>query len=165
MCKPHCGSTSTRLCWPSLRFELIVACESSTMSEAVVMEPPREAAFTDESSEEESTGEREEAGANEVTAAQTVNAPRPSSLSVPVSSDSAPLWTSRGNAEVRLRMGESGIAAEPPLTINQMFMSSVERFGDYTALGWKDGEQQKTMTYKEYYQTCRVAAKGFLKVY
>ncbi|XP_055077286.1 long-chain-fatty-acid--CoA ligase ACSBG2 isoform X2 [Periophthalmus magnuspinnatus] len=155
------------------------------MSEAVVMEPPREAAFTEsscgradsaaeldecttdtanESSEEESTGEREEAGANEVTAAQTVNAPRPSSLSVPVSSDSAPLWTSRGNAEVRLRMGESGIAAEPPLTINQMFMSSVERFGDYTALGWKDGEQQKTMTYKEYYQTCRVAAKGFLKL-
>uniref|UniRef100_A0A3B3ZTZ2 Long-chain-fatty-acid--CoA ligase ACSBG2 n=1 Tax=Periophthalmus magnuspinnatus TaxID=409849 RepID=A0A3B3ZTZ2_9GOBI len=126
----------------------VVACESSTMSEAVVMEPPREAAFTESScGRADSAAELDECTTDTAKYAH-LNAPRPSSLSVPVSSDSAPLWTSRGNAEVRLRMGESGIA----------------RFGDYTALGWKDGEQQKTMTYKEYYQTCRVAAKGFLKL-
>lgn len=151
------------------------------MSEAVVMEPPREAAFVEsscgvdsaaelddctadtanESSEEESTGERED----EVTAhpAQSVSVQRPASLSVPMASEPG-LWTSQGDAEVKLRMGESGIAAEPPLTINQMFSSTVERFGDYTALGWKDGEQQKTMTYKQYYQACRTAAKSFLKL-
>lgn len=151
------------------------------MSEAVVMEPPREAAFVEsscraesaaeldectadtanESSEEEFTGERED----EVTAqpAQSVSVQRPASLSVPVPSESG-LWTSRGDAEVKLRMGESGIAAEPPLTINQMFSSTVERFGEYTALGWKEGEQQKTMTYKQYYQACRTAAKSFLKL-
>ncbi|XP_072295184.1 long-chain-fatty-acid--CoA ligase ACSBG2-like [Eucyclogobius newberryi] len=61
-------------------------------------------------------------------------------------------------------MGDSGIAAEPALTIHQMFASSVERFGDHPALGWKDGEQQKSLTYREYYQTCRVAAKSFLKL-
>lgn len=92
-----------------------------------------------------------------------MSAQRPDSLSVPTASEPG-LWTSQGDAEVRLRMGESGLAAEPPLTINQMFTKTVERFGDYTALSWKEGEQQKTMSYKEYYQTCRTAAKSFLKV-
>lgn len=159
----------------------LITCEPTTTSEAVLMEPPREAAFVEsscgadsapelddctadtanESSEEESTEGREE----DVTAqgAQSVSVQRPSSLSVPVSSESG-LWTSQGDAEVKLRMGESGLAAEPPLTINQMFSSAVERFGDYTALGWKEGEQQKTMTYKQYYQACRTAAKSFLKL-
>lgn len=159
----------------------LILCEPTTTSEAVVMEPPREAAFVEsscgadsaaelddctadtanESSEEESTGDRED----EVTAqpAQSVSVQRPASLSVPMASELG-LWTSRGDAEVKLRLGESGIAAEPPLTINQMFSSTVERFGDYTALGWKEGEQQKTMTYKQYYQACRTAAKSFLKL-
>lgn len=157
----------------------LIACEpSTTSSEAVVMEPAREVAFEEscggaelddcvadtanESSEEESTGEREEepAANDEV---QTVSAQCPDSLSVPTASEPG-LWTSQGDAEVRLRMGESGLAAEPPLTINQMFTKTVERFGDYTALSWKEGEQQKTMSYKEYYQTCRTAAKSFLKL-
>lgn len=157
----------------------LIACEpSTTSSEAVVMEPAREVAFEEscggaelddcvadtanESSEEESTGEREEepAANDEV---QTVSAQRPDSLSVPTAFEPG-LWTSQGDAEVRLRMGESGLAAEPPLTINQMFTKTVERFGDYTALSWKEGEQQKTMSYKEYYQTCRTAAKSFLKL-
>lgn len=61
-------------------------------------------------------------------------------------------------------MGESGLAAEPPLTIHQVLASAVERFGDYTALSWKDGEQRKSLSYREYYQACRTAAKSFLKV-
>lgn len=74
------------------------------------------------------------------------------------------LWTTRGDSEVKLRMEDSGLAAEPPQTIHQAFTSAVERFGDYTALSWKDGEQQKSLTYREYYQACRIAAKSFLKV-
>uniref|UniRef100_A0A8C7K037 Long-chain-fatty-acid--CoA ligase ACSBG2 n=1 Tax=Oncorhynchus kisutch TaxID=8019 RepID=A0A8C7K037_ONCKI len=73
-------------------------------------------------------------------------------------------WTSRGDGEVNLRMGESGFAAEPPVTVDQMFKTAVERFGSYTALGWKEGEQMKTMNYQEYYQACRTAAKSFLKL-
>lgn len=61
-------------------------------------------------------------------------------------------------------MGESGVAAEAPLTINQMFTSAVERFGDYTALSWKEGEQTKSLSYKDYYKACRTAAKSYLKV-
>lgn len=92
-----------------------------------------------------------------------VKAQRPDSLSVPAAAELG-LWTSQGHAEVKLRMGDSGLAAETPLTIHQMFTSAVERFGDYTALSWKEGEQQKNLNYREYYKTCRTAAKSFLKV-
>lgn len=61
-------------------------------------------------------------------------------------------------------MGDSGLAAETPLTVNQMFTSAVERFGDFTALSWKEGDQQKSLSYRKYYQTCRTAAKSFIKV-
>ncbi|CAB1324284.1 unnamed protein product, partial [Coregonus sp. 'balchen'] len=114
-----------------------------------------------ESSEEESAGEREaETGANteltnnptdiptgRPTHTQTVSAQRPDSLSLAVAKPD--LWTSYGDGEVKLRMGESGFASEPPLTIDQMFKTSVERFGSYTALGWKEGEQTKTINYQD----------------
>ncbi|XP_068175883.1 LOW QUALITY PROTEIN: long-chain-fatty-acid--CoA ligase ACSBG2-like [Antennarius striatus] len=75
-----------------------------------------------------------------------------------------PLWTSQGDVEVKLRMEDSGMAARTALTINDMFSLSVKRFGNYTAFSWKEGEEQKTMTYKKYYQACRTAAKSFLKL-
>ncbi|XP_066552041.1 long-chain-fatty-acid--CoA ligase ACSBG2 isoform X2 [Amia ocellicauda] len=88
--------------------------------------------------------------------------PRPNSLDL--DSASPRLWTSRGDGEVKLRMAESGPAAEPAITVHQMFMDAVKNYGDYTALGWKEGDQWSTITYKEYYQRCRTAAKGFLKL-
>lgn len=93
----------------------------------------------------------------------TVKAQRPNSLSVPAAGEPG-LWTSQGDAEVKLRIGDSGLAADSPLTVNEMFTSAVERFGNCTALSWKEGDQQKSLNYKEYYQTCRTAAKSFLKV-
>lgn len=61
-------------------------------------------------------------------------------------------------------MGESGPEAETPVTVNQMFTNAVKLYGKYTALGWKEGEQWKTMNYSEYYKACRTTAKSFLKV-
>lgn len=178
----------------------LTACEPTAMSEAEMMEPPKASGILEsscragdspaslddgivdtanESSEEESTGEREEetgahkevtstTKATEESAEPTSNTPtvstqRPSSLSVPAAAEPG-LWMSQNDAEVKLRMEDSGLAAEPPLTVNQMFTSAVERFGNCTALGWKEGEQQKTLNYREYYQACRTAAKSFLKL-
>ncbi|XP_056893650.1 long-chain-fatty-acid--CoA ligase ACSBG2 isoform X2 [Takifugu flavidus] len=176
----------------------LTECEPTAMSEPVVIEPSRaggllgttkgdSAASLDdgiadtanESSEEESTGEREEeicahneaARSSEMSAvpaergstALTEKAERPNSLSVPAAGEPG-LWTTRGEAEVKLRMGDSGLSAEPPVTIHQVFTSAVKRFGDYTALSWKDGQQLKRLNYREYYQTCRAAAKSFLKL-
>ncbi|KAJ7992961.1 hypothetical protein DPEC_G00267500 [Dallia pectoralis] len=129
-----------------------------------------------ESSEEESAGEREEeAGVNSEMVNSSTDVPaerhphiepvsthRPDSLSLVMAESH--LWTSRGDGEVKLRMGESGMAAEPPLTVDQIFKSAVEKYGDYTALGWKEGEQTKTLSYTEYYTACRTAAKSFLKL-
>ncbi|KAF7202641.1 long-chain-fatty-acid--CoA ligase ACSBG2 isoform X1 [Nothobranchius furzeri] len=171
----------------------LTACEPTTTSEAVVMEPPHAAGFLEscsagdsaasfddvvvdtanESSEEESTGEKEENSSQDAvtsssqtpaaTAAPQVIAQHPDSLSVPPSAE-VHLWTTRRDGEVKLRMGDSGLAAETPVTVNQIFTSAVERFGDYSALSWKEGELQKTLSYREYYQACRTAAKSFLKL-
>ncbi|CAL1594148.1 unnamed protein product [Knipowitschia caucasica] len=149
----------------------LVACEPSTLSdtpgEELVSHRAAEldhANRTNYSSEEESPAEGEEDnGSNDEATAQTVNGARPSSLSIPSSSDCA-LWTSQANGQVKLRMGETGISAETPLTVHQMFSTTVENFGDYMALSWKDGEQQKSLTYTQYYQSCRTAAKSFLKL-
>ncbi|XP_077440942.1 long-chain-fatty-acid--CoA ligase ACSBG2 isoform X2 [Vanacampus margaritifer] len=133
-----------------------------------------------ESSEEEPTVEREEetADPNAVTSnlevsndhtsnTQTVNAQRPETLSVPTAAAVVPksnLWTSQPDGEVKIRMEDSGLAAETPLTVDQLFASSVRNFGKYPAVSWKEGEQKKSLNYKEYYETCRAAAKSFLKL-
>ncbi|XP_058495007.1 long-chain-fatty-acid--CoA ligase ACSBG2-like [Solea solea] len=164
----------------------LTVCEPTTEA-VVIMDPPRADGFLEsscaasldgnvdtanDSSEEEDIAAHNEAASStkmtEVSAeqasnTQTVNTQRPNSLSVPAAADPG-LWTSQGDAEVKLRMGDSGVAAETPLTIHQMFTSAVQRFGDVTALGWKEGEQQKSLNYRDYYQNCRIAAKSFLKL-
>uniref|UniRef100_A0A3P8WG65 Long-chain-fatty-acid--CoA ligase ACSBG2 n=1 Tax=Cynoglossus semilaevis TaxID=244447 RepID=A0A3P8WG65_CYNSE len=74
------------------------------------------------------------------------------------------LWTSQGDSEVSLRIGESGLAAETPVTVHQLFAAAVESYGQHTALSWKDGQLYKKLSYREYYQNCRTAAKSFLKL-
>ncbi|XP_061540171.1 long-chain-fatty-acid--CoA ligase ACSBG2 isoform X1 [Phycodurus eques] len=171
----------------------LTVCEPNVMSETGVLQQPHSVAFTEsgnnsapidhildmvnESSEEEPTVEREEETAapdavtgnlevsNEHTLhTHTVNVQRPDSLSVPTAAPESSLWTSQPDGEVKLRMEASGLAAETPLTVHQLFTSSVRNFGKYTAVSWKEGEQKKSLNYKEYYMTCRTAAKSFLKL-
>lgn len=168
----------------------LTVCEPASMSVAVVLDPSRDAdlkcsatgdsaaasledvtveSTANESSEEECGGEKDEERAAGDTATeqnthtQSVSAQRPVSLSVPVAGEPG-LWTSRCDGEVKLRMAETGPASEPPVTVHQMFATAVERFGSSTALGWKEGEQNKTLNYADYYQACRTAAKAFLKL-
>ncbi|XP_049576241.2 long-chain-fatty-acid--CoA ligase ACSBG2 isoform X1 [Syngnathus scovelli] len=137
-----------------------------------------------ESLEEEPTVEKEEETAapdavsskpevsNEHTSnTQTVNGQRPGSLSVSAAPAPAPepapgsnLWTGQADGEVKLRMEDSGLAAETPLTVHQLFTTAVKNFGKYTAVSWKEGEQKKSLNYTQYYETCRTAAKSFLKL-
>ncbi|XP_063311929.1 long-chain-fatty-acid--CoA ligase ACSBG2 isoform X1 [Pelobates fuscus] len=74
------------------------------------------------------------------------------------------LWTSQREGTVQLRMEESGVASLPPITIHQLFQESVSKYGDYVALASKVGDQWNTITYKQYYEQCRIAAKGFIKL-
>ncbi|MCI4392639.1 hypothetical protein PGIGA_G00148130 [Pangasianodon gigas] len=73
-------------------------------------------------------------------------------------------WSITRDKAVKLRMSESGPGSEPPLTIHQVFQRTVDNFGDHPALcSKKDGVWVK-LTYKEYQQQCRAAAKSFLKL-
>ncbi|MBN3315592.1 ACBG2 ligase, partial [Atractosteus spatula] len=87
---------------------------------------------------------------------------RPGSLDL--SSSKLQLWTSQRDGLVSLRTAESGPAAEPPVTVDQMFRDAVRNYGDQTALGWKEGDRWSTLTYEEYYEKCKTAAKSFLKL-
>ncbi|XP_033829074.1 long-chain-fatty-acid--CoA ligase ACSBG2-like [Periophthalmus magnuspinnatus] len=74
------------------------------------------------------------------------------------------LWTTRRDEAVRLRMEGSGPAAETPITTHQMFLETVENNGDHAALAYKKDGQWVTVTYRQYYEQCRAAAKSFLKL-
>ncbi|XP_072338674.1 long-chain-fatty-acid--CoA ligase ACSBG2 isoform X2 [Scyliorhinus torazame] len=74
------------------------------------------------------------------------------------------LCTTNQDDEITLRMDQSNCPEQPPVTVHQMFMESIEKYGDYMALASKHGEQWKKITFKQYYNECRDAAKGFLKL-
>ena len=65
---------------------------------------------------------------------------------------------------VDLAIGESGIEAEKPVTVGQLFKNVVARFPIHPALKYKEDGMWKTITYTEYYGLCIKAAKSFLKV-
>ncbi|KAF7200759.1 long-chain-fatty-acid--CoA ligase ACSBG2 [Nothobranchius furzeri] len=74
------------------------------------------------------------------------------------------LWSSSRDKAVRLRMENSGPGSETPMTIHQMFLETVEWCGDKPALVSKTDGRWVTLTWREYYEECRTAAKSFLKL-
>uniref|UniRef100_A0A669EWU2 long-chain-fatty-acid--CoA ligase n=1 Tax=Oreochromis niloticus TaxID=8128 RepID=A0A669EWU2_ORENI len=74
------------------------------------------------------------------------------------------LWSSGREQAVRLRMEDSGPGSETPITIHQMFLETVEKYGDHPALVSKKDGQWMTLTWNQYYEQCRAAAKSFLKL-
>ncbi|GAA6218695.1 long-chain-fatty-acid--CoA ligase ACSBG2-like [Lates japonicus] len=74
------------------------------------------------------------------------------------------LWSTSRDKAVRLRMEGSGQASETPITTHQMFLQTVEKYGDHPALVSKHEGQWVTLTWRQYYEQCRAAAKSFLKL-
>lgn len=83
---------------------------------------------------------------------------------VPALAQADCLWSISRDKAVKLRMEGSGPASRTPITIHQMFLQTVENYRDHPALAFKEDGQWVTLTYREYYQLCRAAAKSFLKV-
>ncbi|XP_043946698.1 long-chain-fatty-acid--CoA ligase ACSBG2-like [Protopterus annectens] len=92
-----------------------------------------------------------------------INGVKPKTALSGMSSDLR-LWTTLRDGEVNLRIGETGNAALPPITVHELFLQAVEKYGDFVAVASKKGEQWNKLTYKQYYAECRRAAKGFLKL-
>uniref|UniRef100_A0A667Y1J4 long-chain-fatty-acid--CoA ligase n=1 Tax=Myripristis murdjan TaxID=586833 RepID=A0A667Y1J4_9TELE len=74
------------------------------------------------------------------------------------------LWSTDRDKAVTLRMEGSGPGSETPMTIHQMFLETVEGYGDRAALASKKEGQWVTLTWRQYYEQCRAAAKSFLKL-
>ena len=73
-------------------------------------------------------------------------------------------WTTNPAEGVDLLIGEAGLEAEAPTTVGRMFKDTAERIPDHPAHMYKENDEWKTITYKQYYDRCFTAAKSFLKV-
>lgn len=71
-------------------------------------------------------------------------------------------WTTEASGSVQLRMDEH--CSQEPITVHQMFLNSVQKYGNLPALASKRKKQWEKITFSEYYRRCRMAAKSFLKV-
>ncbi|KAM9360185.1 long-chain-fatty-acid--CoA ligase ACSBG2-like [Symphorus nematophorus] len=74
------------------------------------------------------------------------------------------LWSTSRDKAVKLKMEGSGAASDTPITIHQMFLEAVDKYGDHPALVSKKEGQWVTLTWRQYYEQCRAAAKSFLKL-
>ncbi|XP_049495688.1 long-chain-fatty-acid--CoA ligase ACSBG2-like isoform X1 [Panthera uncia] len=72
-------------------------------------------------------------------------------------------WTSRRDGEVHLRH-EDAFASQAPVTVHDMVMNTAIKYANYIALGSKHKTGWHLLTYIEYYEECRRAAKAFLKL-
>ncbi|XP_036771952.2 long-chain-fatty-acid--CoA ligase ACSBG1 isoform X3 [Manis pentadactyla] len=72
------------------------------------------------------------------------------------------LWTTRADGRVRLRIDPS--CPDPPHTVHRMFCETLDKYGDLSALGFKRQGSWEHISYSQYYQLSRKAAKGFLKL-
>ncbi|XP_053559034.1 long-chain-fatty-acid--CoA ligase ACSBG2 isoform X2 [Bombina bombina] len=89
---------------------------------------------------------------------------KPQSNEITASASDMKLWTTQRDRAVQLRTEESGMASLPPVTIHQLFLDTVNKYGDCVALASKQGDHWVKFTYKQYYEQCRTAAKGFIKL-
>jgi long-chain-fatty-acid--CoA ligase ACSBG len=63
-----------------------------------------------------------------------------------------------------IAMGESGLSADAPMTIAEMFKMTVTQVPDRIALKYKSGDTWQEVTYQQYYDLTVAAAKSFLKL-
>lgn len=73
-------------------------------------------------------------------------------------------WTTKADATVRLRLGETEATSRPPITVNELLEGIVKQYPNRIALAVKRDEKWRHWTYSEYYEEVRIAAKSFIKV-
>ncbi|KAK1174416.1 long-chain-fatty-acid--CoA ligase ACSBG2-like [Acipenser oxyrinchus oxyrinchus] len=94
----------------------------------------------------------------------TILEPTAVQVPVPTLAPSEMMWTIKRDEPVKLRITQSGPGSETPVTVHQMFQHAVEQYGETPALAVKKEGQWATLTFREYYNECRLAAKSFLKL-
>ena len=80
-------------------------------------------------------------------------------------SSSGKHWSCDPSIGVSLRIGNSGVSAEKPLTVVEMFQRTAARYGYCLALSVKRFGVWQQWTYDDYYRDCVTVAKAFIKVH
>ncbi|XP_036616393.1 long-chain-fatty-acid--CoA ligase ACSBG2-like [Trichosurus vulpecula] len=73
-------------------------------------------------------------------------------------------FTSQLNGEVILRKDKKPEKNLHPLTIHELMLETATKYPDLIAVGTRKANSWDTLTYIEYYELCRKAAKSFLKL-
>ncbi|XP_072458083.1 long-chain-fatty-acid--CoA ligase ACSBG2-like isoform X3 [Notamacropus eugenii] len=73
-------------------------------------------------------------------------------------------FSSQLNGEVILRNDKKGEGNQAPLTVHELMLETATKYPDLIALGIKKVNEWETITYIEYYELCRKAAKSLLKL-
>ncbi|XP_037361087.1 long-chain-fatty-acid--CoA ligase ACSBG2-like isoform X2 [Talpa occidentalis] len=74
------------------------------------------------------------------------------------------LWTVHQDREVLLRLSKHGPGHEVPMTVPEFFQQSVKRFGAYPALASKKKGKWDLLSFSQYYEACRKAARALIKL-
>ncbi|XP_032887355.1 long-chain-fatty-acid--CoA ligase ACSBG2-like [Amblyraja radiata] len=74
------------------------------------------------------------------------------------------LWTTEKSSATKLRMEDFGLGANTPLTVGQMLQLAVRNYGQRDALAYKVEDHWEKITFKQFYNRCKSAAKSFLKL-
>jgi len=72
------------------------------------------------------------------------------------------IWTWNRDEPVKIRLAESGPAAEKPISIPSMFENTVKKHPNALAMAVKRDGEWKKWTYKQYYDDVIIAAKALI---
>ncbi|XP_069864369.1 long-chain-fatty-acid--CoA ligase ACSBG2 [Dipodomys merriami] len=90
--------------------------------------------------------------------------PQPLKVDKNLAQGTSGLWTTHRDGAVLLRLSKHGPGHEIPVTIPELFQESVDRFGAYPALATKNSKSWDTLSFSQYYEACRKAAKALIKL-
>lgn len=71
-------------------------------------------------------------------------------------------WTTDRGGNVKLCITESGTASVSPISVPGLMHRTVEQYPDHVALQYKENNEWKTITFREYEKSVRTVAKAFL---
>nr|XP_056721767.1 long-chain-fatty-acid--CoA ligase ACSBG1 [Euleptes europaea] len=74
----------------------------------------------------------------------------------------ASLWTTSADGLVKLRIDPA--CPQTPITVHDMFLESLEKYGSLNAMASRKNGAWEKITFLEYYNLSRKAAKSFLKL-
>ena len=128
--------------------------EPEEVEKPEVVETPEKVEKTEEVEKPEAVGDPEPV-------------PEPEVVEKPKEADTPPrskLWSISPGEGVDLAMEKTGVASVKAMTIGELFRDACTDFPSRAGLRYKEGDEWKAVSFKDYYTNCINAAKSFIKV-